>query len=252
LRSSLLARPVALLALLPLCAAGRAGAAGLEISPVTVSLSPGETSALISVRNAEASEVRLQVTSMTWGETAEGEMKLAPTKDLVVFPALLVLKAGEQRSIRVGAGAGFGPVERDYRIFVEELPPAERSGAPNSVRVLSRIGIPVFLAPSRVERRPVIEDLVAAQGRIGFALRNRGTVHFRPAVLKIMAVDAGGKELFQHSWNPWYVLPGGERRYQEPLPAAICALVRKVTVEASDEEDHAKATRETPDGACAR
>ncbi|HZZ84589.1 MAG TPA: fimbria/pilus periplasmic chaperone [Anaeromyxobacteraceae bacterium] len=231
---------------------GAARGAGLEISPTLVRLSPGETSAIVQLRNGGAEEVRYQVQLTRWGESPEGEMQLAPTQDVIVFPALLALKPGEERNLRVGAAVGFGPVEKSYRLFLEELPPAQRPGAAAQVRVLSRIGIPIFLAPSRAEERPEIEDLLVSGGRVAFALRNRGTVHYRPAELRVSGLDASGAELFRWSFNPWYVLAGGERRYEHVIPAASCARVRKVTVESSAGGGVLVASRVTPDGACAR
>lgn len=231
---------------------GSARAADLEISPVLVLLSVEETSAVVQLRNTGTEEARLQLQVMRWGESAEGEMQLAPTEDVVVFPRLLALAPGEQRNVRVGAVVGFGPVEESYRLFLEELPPTRRPGAPAQVRVLSRVGIPIFLAPSRSVERPAVEDLQVSGGRVAFTLRNGGTVHYRPAELRLLALDEAGQELFRRAFNPWYVLPAGERRYEEPIPAAICARVRKVAVEATGSKETLGASRATPDGACAR
>ena len=53
-------------------------------------------------------------------------IELAPTQDVVFFPALLTLKPGEERRIRVGSTAAPGSIEKTYRIFVEELPASGR------------------------------------------------------------------------------------------------------------------------------
>src|SRR5216684_4497892 len=91
-----------------------------------------------------------QVTSFAWSQDASGAVQLAPTEDIVFFPALLTLKPGEERKVRVAATVAAKDVERTYRIFFEELPPLERPqnlGA--QVRILTKMGIPIFVAPAK-------------------------------------------------------------------------------------------------------
>lgn len=250
-RPATLARVAAATALL-ISIGGAARARALEISPTLIQLSPEEKSAVLRVRNEGAGEVRFQVQVMRWSETPQGEMQLAPAPDVIVFPRLLALRPGEARILRVGAGVAFGPVEKSYRIFLEELPPAEKPGGPAQVRVLSRIGIPVFLAGNDAAPRLSIEDLQLSAGRVEFTLRNRGTAHDRPAELRLSLLDAAGKELFQKSINPWYLLAGGERHYEESVPEAVCARVRELKVEAGGPRGKQTASRAVPDGTCAR
>ncbi len=231
---------------------GAARARALEISPTLIQLSPEETNAVLRVRNEGAGEVRFQVQVTRWSESPQGEMQLAPTQDVIVFPRLLALRPGEERNLRVGAGVAFGPVEKSYRVFLEELPAAERPGGPAQVRVLSRIGIPVFLARSDAAPKLSIEDLQVSGGRAEFTLRNRGTAHDRPVEIRLSLVDAAGKEVFQRSFNPWYLLAGGERRYEEAIPEAVCARVRELKVEARGPRETQTASRAAPDGTCAR
>src|SRR2546430_9969166 len=122
-------------------------AAGLNVSPVQVRLTPEESKALITLRNDGQGETRFQVSAKAWDEDAVKGMVLTPTQDVVFFPALFVLKAGEAKNVRVGVTVPFGTMERTYRVFIEELPPPEKPSTTSSVRVLTRVGIPVFVAP---------------------------------------------------------------------------------------------------------
>jgi fimbrial chaperone protein len=212
-------------------APGRARAADLQINPVLVTLAPGEKSALVALRNGGAETARFEVKLYAWEQTAAGEMKLAPTGDLVAFPALLTIPPGETRNLRVGATAGFGPVERAYRLFVEELPPPPRPQGSPGVQVLSRIGIPVFLAPPRAEERVAVEGLRAQGGQVRFSLANRGNVHVRPSAVKVVGRDEAGAAVLERSLDAWYVLPGGERAYAVELPAEDCRRLRALAVE---------------------
>src|SRR2546422_1745436 len=138
------------LALGVLCGAGRARASGLNISPVQVWLTPDASKSLLTLRNEGPEDARYQVTIMAWDEDGRTGMKLGPTEDILVFPTVLELKVGETRSLRLGAVIPFGPVEKTYRIFLEELPAAERSETRSTVRVLTRGGNPGFVAPVKL------------------------------------------------------------------------------------------------------
>src|SRR5207245_4043546 len=150
-----------LLVLAVSCAA-RAG--GLNVTPIQIHLSPSTTKAMLAWRNDGAETVRYQVSATSWNQTSRGEMQLAPTGDVVVLPALFTLKPGEERNVRVGVGTPFGPVEKTYRVFVEELPPAEKPRSASEVRVLTRVGVPVFVAPSKAVERRLIDRLEARGG----------------------------------------------------------------------------------------
>ena len=76
-------------------------AGALSISPVRITLAPGTTSGLMTVRNESPDPVRLQLSLHTWLESPDGAMQLAPTEDLVVFPGLLQLKPNESLKFRI-------------------------------------------------------------------------------------------------------------------------------------------------------
>jgi fimbrial chaperone protein len=212
-------------------APGGARAADLQINPVLVTLTPGERSALVALRNGGDVPARFEVKVYGWDQTAEGEMKLAPTGDVVAFPALLTIPPGGTRNLRVGVTGGFGPIERAYRLFIEELPPPPRPQGSPGVQVLSRIGIPVFLAPAQVDERVTLDGLRVERGRVLFWLVNRGNVHVRPSAVKLVARDAAGATVAERALDAWYVLAGGERAYTLELAADDCRRVRSLAVE---------------------
>jgi P pilus assembly chaperone PapD len=71
---------------------GSVSAAGLQVSPVVIELSTAQKNAIISLRNDGATETRYQANVVTWSQDENGQMKFAPTRDLVLFPLLLGLK----------------------------------------------------------------------------------------------------------------------------------------------------------------
>lgn len=232
--------------------AAPAWAGGLEVVPVQVNLSKAVANALLSLKNDGAEETRYQVELFVWAEDRDGKMQLSPSKDLVVFPTLFALKPGEQRNLRIGALAPlFAPVERTFRVFIQELPPAERPAGEVGVRVLTRVGIPVFLAPViPAAGSSVLADLSAQGGNLSFTLRNGGNVHVRPTAIQAVARGGEGEMIADRKWESWYVLAGGERVYRTPLPAENCRRVRAVAVEVALEKEVLKSSVETPHGIC--
>jgi fimbrial chaperone protein len=220
---------------------------------VVVELSAREPRAILTLRNGGADPVRIEVKPSRWAQADDGQMVLAPAEDLIVYPPIVALGPGEERHLRVGtASPGPEGAERSYRIFLEELPPAEKPGDPSQVVVLSRIGIPVFVAPERPEARAVLAGLSLGQGGVAFALRNTGTVRVRPSRVRLEGLSADGAQLFAKDLEAWYVLAGGERRFEVALPAETCGKVRTLAVEAALEKEVLRARAQAPGGACAR
>ena len=225
-------------ALIVLFTAFSARAGGLNVTPIQLRLSPQTTKAMLTLRNDGAETLRYQVSATSWHQTPRGELQLAPTSEVLFFPALFTLKPGEERNVRVGVGTAFGPVEKTYRVFVEELPPTERPAQPSSeVRVLTRVGVPVFLAPERPVERRSIEGLGARGGRASFRVANLGTVHFREDAVKLRGLDESGAVLFEREQRGWYVLAGGSLDYEFELPKScpgLAAFVASVTADNGD------------------
>ena len=239
------------LALGLLCGAGRARASGLNISPVQVWLSPEASKSLLTLRNEGPEEARYQVSVMSWDEDAQSGMRLAPTEEILAFPTMLELKVGETRSLRVGSLVAFGPIEKTYRVFLEELPAAEKPQARSTVRVLTRVGIPVFLAPVRSLEDHRLSAVSLGTGGASVDVQNTGNVHMRVDSVRLEGFAQGGEKLFEKQAQGWYVLAGGHKRYELEVPRDACAKVRRLVVSVkTDKEQVMQEPLETPGGAC--
>ncbi len=223
---------VALAAALALAGAAlQASAADLEVSPVVVELGAGRRTAILTVRNAGADPARFQARAFTWSNGTDGAMKLAPTRELAVFPPLLELAPGESRNLRLGTEAPALAVERAWRITVEELPREDAPRAGNRVQVLTRVGLPVFLAPAAEPvARGEVGFLERAGGKVRFALRNTGTVRLRPSAVALALVSGKGEALFEAQLQPWYVLPREQRIYEVEPPPGACERAAEMVV----------------------
>jgi len=212
--------------------AGTTAASAFKVTPVRVTFS-GPSSTLLTLKNESDQPLRFQISSFVWSQDAKGAMQLTPTEDIVFFPALLSLNPGEERRVRVAATVAAKDVEKTYRIFFEELPPLERpesSGA--QVRILTKMGIPIFVAPEKANAEPSIGSVKLEKGTLAFDVANSGNAHFALEGVKLQGVGANGEPLFDRQLEGWYVLAGMPRTYSVEIPAATCSKLRKIVIEA--------------------
>lgn len=240
---------LAAIALACLLAPVRGEAAQFDVAPVRIELSAGQPSALLTIKNTARAPIRLQLRGHAWTQSPSGEMLLQETSEVVVFPALLQIDPGGERKVRVGTTTAAGLEERTWRVFLEEMPSATEASDRSAVRVLTRVGIPVFLAPIRPQPRAEI-GLGAAGGKIEIRLRNTGNVRMEPGSGRLLLFGAAGESLSERELKTWYVLASGERAMEEPVEASICARVRRAVASFPLEKGEVTADLALPTGAC--
>ena len=213
--------------------AGNVSASAFKVTPVRVTFS-GASSTLLTLNNESDQPLRFQISSFAWKQDPKGEVKLDATEDIVFFPALLTLAPGEERKVRVASTVAAGQVEKTYRIFFEELPGIEKPGdnAGAQVKILTKMGIPIFVAPQKGYAQAVIENGALKGNAIVFDVRNSGNIHFALQKVKVQGMAADGQVAFERELDGWYVLAGSPRTYSVDVPAADCGKIRKVNVEA--------------------
>lgn len=238
-------------ALMMLVSASWASAATFTVNPTQIFLSGRTTTSLLTLRNDSDETLRFQLTASGWEQAPTGELVLTPTTDIVFFPALLTLGPREERRIRVGSTVGVAAEERTYRVFVEELPPADGQQA-NAVRVLTKMGIPIFIRPAKEVATADLRELAVQKGSFRFTLGNRGTVHFVPQRVAVRALSASGERLFEEELKAWYVLAGGRRDFGVAIPPAVCARVASIAVDVAFDAIAVAESLQTPGGTCAQ
>jgi P pilus assembly protein, chaperone PapD len=180
-------------------------------------------------------------------------MELEPTEDVVLFPRLLTLEPHKERKIRVGAAVAFAGTERTYRVFVEELPSAESANLFSGglgVRVLTRMGIPIFLQPAQARAAGAIVNPRVEQGRVTFQVHNNGNVHLMLETVNLRGIGEGGETVIDKQVEGWYVLAGGVRQYDVTLPREQCGHVRTLRIEARTENGTLSDRLDLRPGAC--
>jgi len=232
--------------------AAQARVSSFSVNPTRVTLSASVKSALVTLTNETDQPLRFQLSVMAWDQALDGEMKLTPTQDVVFFPVLVTLRGREARNVRVGVTAVAGSVEKTYRLFVEELPALELSASATGVAIVTKMGIPIFVQPTPIVSEAAIEELTVKSGNLYFRLQNKGNVSMMPRDIRVVGVDASGTTLVDLQPTGWYILARGARVFEVEWPAAQCAVVRSIAVEAQLAGATLKQTLLTPTGACAK
>lgn len=238
---------------LALCQAEAVLASAYKVTPIQVSLSTRTSSTLLTLSNESDDTIRFQLSAFAWNQSPKGAIELSPTEDVVFYPPLLTLKPGEQRNIRVGMKAAVGPIEKTYRLFVEELPPPEKADAApggSQVTFLTRMGIPIFVEPTSPQVKGGVEAIRLEHGRLAFGVSNVGNVHFAVQKVRVTGSDASARKTFEKETAGWYVLAGGSREFELELSAAECSKTQKVRIEVETDRLTFEKSAELPAGAC--
>jgi fimbrial chaperone protein len=236
------------IATLVLAVASIASAGTVDVNPTRIVLTTRARSALLTLRNGGRDPLRYQVSVFDWRQSPHGQMELRPTEDIVCFPTVLSIEPGQERRIRIGTTGTFAERERSYRVFIEEIAPAGDPGG--GIRVLTRLGVPVFLQPRSPHATAALEDLALGPDGLTFTLRNTGNVHVIPDAVAYTATDEAGRALVSGQLESWYVLAGSERRFQASLNSETCSRVRHLAVEARLGSSTLVATLEIPSPVC--
>jgi fimbrial chaperone protein len=215
-----------------LALAGPAVASDIAVAPIQLSIPSGDGAAVMNIQNKSTYPVRLQITGSAWDQQPNGVMKLTPSEDLIFFPTLVTVAPLETQQIRIGVEGGAASTERTFRVFINELPSINEALTGHSIAVRLKVGVPVFVEPSRQVRALAIPSATLASGKIDFSLRNNGTVREMIDKIEVAGLDAGGKTVAGASADAWYVLAGGRRDFSLPFSKAACRSVSSINITA--------------------
>ncbi len=177
------------------------------------------------VRNDDTTPLRMQVQAMTWTQDAKGTDQYEPADGLLYFPRTMEIPPGESRIVRVGVRAAPVTREETYRLFIEELPSASASDEQaqgTSLRIFLRVGVAVFVAPAKPERRGEITRLGVKGRQVEWAVANDGNVHIRADQVELAGIAgmavASSRRSFP-SATSWPARRGPCKSTSPPRPA---------------------------------
>lgn len=229
----------------------KADASTFRVTPIKVSFSSKVSSQVLTVSNDSTETLRFQLHTYIWKQNPKGEMQLDTTEDIVAFPGLFSLKPGQKRLVRVGTLIPVSSIEKTYRIFIEELPPeAKANQQTNAIRVLTKVGIPIFIQPSSQVVEGGVENIVFSKNQINFQVKNRGNVHFIAQKIRVKALGEADKSIFDRQQNGWYILAGSSQTYDMKISQQECSKTRTLVIEVKTDNKVFTEKREMPKDAC--
>ena len=205
-------------------------AAEFQLSPTRVQLAPRHLVDTVVVGNSGTTPLRFEVSVKRWHMNADGSWQLVPSDDLIVHPLLLEIAAGDKARLRVGQLVpSQDPEEAAYRIELDEQEVAPRQS--NSVRMLTRISLPVFVrgdaagAPAASLQAPQWHG-----DALAFALHNSGDSFLPPQSLDVQVRAADGSVLAAQALQGNYVLAGATLPLRMHVTQAACARASELRV----------------------
>lgn len=214
-----------------------------QVEPTRVDLSATAAASAVVVTNHGANPLRLSLSASKWTDDLDGGQQLAPTTDIVLRPALVEIAPGKSRTIRIGTTATTQAVEGTYRVFIEEMPD-RRPVQGAQIQVLTRIGVPVFVAPKTASIQLV--STAHTDGSKGtITVSNSGTRHVKLAKISLAAVR-GKQRRWVHEMVGWYVLAGNTRRFPLDLQKDAVASDDRLIVELTDEDGQVTTSEAAP------
>lgn len=191
-------------------------ASTLQISPVTVDLSPGENASGITLRNPGDTPLYGQVRVFRWDQ-ANGDDVLTPTTDLAASPPLIQIPAHTDQLIRLVRAIPAPPSgEQSYRLLIDELPAPDEPVA-NGVTIRLRYSVPVFVEPAGTTGVPTLSwHLMHDNGHWILRVDNSGSR--RAQIAAVQLFDDAGNTYDINKGLLGYALAGRGRQWQVMLP----------------------------------
>jgi fimbrial chaperone protein len=225
--------------------------ASFSVDPLLIELNGQTNSAVLSITNPTAKELRFEIKAFVWDQTPpDGTMQLTATQDVVIFPPLVSIKPRMTQRVRVGTTVASGAIEKSYRIMVEELPTGDVKPVANQVAIRTRIGIPVFIEPTKAVRSGSIGNVAIKNRTVSVTLTNTGSKHVMVDEVVIRGMVATDEQSFEQSMQGWYVLAGKSRTWQYTFKPSQCRTTKFIEIEAFGHDKVLKNRVDVPAGAC--
>ena len=184
-------------------------AGSIQLTPVSLKLSPKSNIAVLTVRNTGTEESVMQVSLNKW-TLHEGQYQYQQSQELVITPATFRLAPGEKQIVRVGLRNQKKMTEEiAYRMIVEEVPKPSSVNYPQ-MQLVIRHDLPVFVAPNEV--KAVLDISIDCKANApNLRVTNIGNIHSQ---IKQISIKDSVKKHELGKWNTAdYLLVGAQKSW---------------------------------------
>jgi fimbrial chaperone protein len=204
-------RAVVLWASLVVCCGAQA--AGFAIVPLRVELGANRSSSL-TITNSDDQAKTFEVRPVDWKQQNRND-SYSPTDDLLVAPATFQLAKGATQVVRIQLNRPLDASENAYRLFIDEVPPAQEV-RPNSLKTVVSMAVPVFVAPKAgpIAKGEAALSVALVKNVLKIELRNTGKANLKLREFVVSSAKAG--ELLKVP-SAAYVLVGNTLTGDYPL-----------------------------------
>ena len=169
-----------------------AGAATLQVSPVTVEIASGQNGAALRLTNPGTTTIYGQVRVYDWDQR-DGEDVQTPTTGVVASPPMIQVGPGAEQLIRiVRTAASAGATEQSYRIIIDEIP-TEDAARGTGVLIRMRYSVPLFVDNGLTARDAPAIGWTLMRGQRTWQLRADNSGRQRARINSVWIADSHGK-----------------------------------------------------------
>lgn len=192
------------------CCAAQAG--GFAVVPLRVDLGPNRAGSL-TITNTDEAKV-FEIRAMRWRQQNRDDT-YAQTGDLLLAPTTFRLEKGATQVVRIQLNRPQDAAEHAYRIFIDEVPPAQEV-RPNTLKTIVSMAVPLFVAPSSgpVAKGEAVLSAALVDDVLRIEMRNTGKANLKLREWIVSSARAG--ELLKVP-TAAYVLAGNTLKGDYPL-----------------------------------
>lgn len=209
---------------------GSSLAVNFSISPIRVFFDDTQKTNILTIKNESDESVTLQLKAVEWGQDEAARSVYSPTRDIIFFPKIVSVKANQKKIVRLGVGTPYSEFEKTYRLFIEEIPEPDKSDS-TAVKIVMKIGVPVFISPLKDEVSGNIETASLAESNLSLKVKNEGNTHFTIRSIKVAGNNISGEEVFSTEIGGGYVHWGKDKGFSIKIPEEKCLEMQTVSID---------------------
>ena len=204
--------------------------ANFSLNPIRVYFDGSSKTNILSITNNSDENISVQLRAYAWSQNEKGENIYDLTKDIVFFPKIANIKNGEKKIVRLGTRVPQGRQEKTYRLYIEEIPNHKKKDR-TAVNIIMKVGVPIFLAPVKVEPKGLVKEMNLDAGSFHAKLINDGNVHFILRAINISGRNGAGEEIFREEIGGRYLHSGNSKDITLDIPQESCINMKTLDLE---------------------